>query len=146
MPLTMLFPISYNRGRCKIPALAGVYNRPSSSNKAPCRKLFHQPPTFQSSCLPRSVLRPLPRLPIFLLTAPCHASFLDTCLLTGSPSRDIQDQSYIHRITNIILKTDWNEYDWDDIREFIRTSWKDTTFIACRELLAFSSMRRLTLD
>ena len=78
--------------------------------------------------------------------APRHASFLDGCLLSGFPTRDIWDKICIHRITNIALKANWDEYDWADIRRFPWTIWKDITFLLCQELQGFSGLRRLTLD
>ena len=78
--------------------------------------------------------------------APTHAAFLDGCLLSGYPSREIQDKSYIHKITNIVLKANWDCYDWAAIRRFLWTNWKDATSMVCRQLLGFSSLRRLTLD
>ena len=77
---------------------------------------------------------------------PRHASFLDECLLSGSLTLNIQDKSYIHRITNIVLKANWDAYDWARIRNFIWTDWRDVTFMVCRELRGFSGLRRLTLD
>ena len=81
-----------------------------------------------------------------LSIAPRHASFLDACLLSSFGTWDLQDKSYIHRITNVLIKANWDEYDWSDIRGFKWTNWNDITFLVCRELLGFSSLRRLTLD
>ena len=78
--------------------------------------------------------------------APCHASFLDECLLPGLPTWNIQDKSYIHRITNIVLSANWDEYDWAHIRGFLWTDWEEITTMVCRELLGFSGLRKLTLD
>lgn len=78
--------------------------------------------------------------------APTHATFLDGCLLSGYPTREIQDKSYIHRITNIVLKANWDCYDWATIRRFFWKNWRDATSMVCRQLLGFSSLRRLTLD
>ncbi len=77
---------------------------------------------------------------------PRHASFLDGCLSSGSLTLNVQDKSYIHRITNIVLKADWERYDWARIRKFIWTDWRDVTFMVCSELQGFSGLRRLTLD
>ena len=75
-----------------------------------------------------------------------HASFLDACLLSSIGTWDLQDKSYIHRITNVLIKANWDEYDWSDIRGFKWTNWNDITFVVCRCLLGFSNLRRLTLD
>ena len=82
----------------------------------------------------------------FLSIAPRHASFLDACLLSGIGTWDLQDKSYIHRITNVQIKANWDEYDWSDIRGFKWTNWNDITFVVCRGLLGFSNLQRLTLD
>ena len=81
-----------------------------------------------------------------LSIAPRHASFLDACLLSSLGTWDLQDKSYIHRITNVLIKANWDEYDWSGIRGFKWTKWNDITFVVCRELLGFSNLRRLTLD
>ncbi|KAM0804335.1 hypothetical protein BDR22DRAFT_594665 [Usnea florida] len=81
-----------------------------------------------------------------LSIAPRHASFLDACLLLSIGTWDLQDKSYMHRITNVLIKANWDEYDWSDIRRFKWTNWNDITFVVCRGLLGFSNLRRLTLD
>lgn len=78
--------------------------------------------------------------------APRHASFLDGCLLLGCPTPQIQDKSYIHRIRKVVLKANWDGYDWAHIRGFLWTNWEDITFMICRELLGFSGLQKLTLD
>lgn len=78
--------------------------------------------------------------------APGHASFLDECLLSRFPTRVIQDKSYVHKRTNIVLKANWDQYDWAEIRSFSWTHWKDITLMVCREMEGFTGMRRLTLD
>ena len=78
--------------------------------------------------------------------APSHASFLDACLLSGSLTPNIQDKSYIHRITNVVLNANWDGYDWAHIRKFKWTNWKNITFVVCCELQGFVGLRRLTLD
>lgn len=80
------------------------------------------------------------------IIAPCHASFLDACLLSGWPNQQIQDNSYIHRIRTVAVKANWDEYDWAHLRESSWTNWEDITSMICRELLGFSGLRRLTLD
>lgn len=80
------------------------------------------------------------------MIAPRHASFLDGCLLSGFPTPVIQNMSYIHRITNIVLKANWDGHDQADILGFLWTNWKDITTMVCDELQGFSGLRRLTLD
>ena len=80
------------------------------------------------------------------IIAPSHASFLDTCLGSWQPTLDIQDKSYIHRITNIVLKANWDGFDWTAIRNFSWSNWKHITHMVCRALLGFSGLRRITLD
>ena len=75
---------------------------------------------------------------------PRHASFLDECLLSESFTLNFQDKIYIHRITNIVLKANWDRYDWARSRTF--TDWTDVTIMVCDELRGFSGLRRLTLD
>ena len=82
----------------------------------------------------------------FLSIAPRHASFLDACLLSSIGTWDLEDKSYIHRITNVLIKANWDEYDWSDIRGFKWTNWNDIAFAVCRGLLGLSNLRRLTLD
>ena len=78
--------------------------------------------------------------------APLHASFLDECLLSGPSTQYIQDKNYIHRITNIALKANWDQYDWSMTQGFLWTHWDDITFKVCRELLGFTALKKLTLD
>ena len=77
--------------------------------------------------------------------APTHATLLDGSLLSGYPTGEIQDKSYIHRIPNIMLKANWDCYDWAAIRGFFWKNWRDATSMVPRQLLGFSSLRRLTL-
>lgn len=75
-----------------------------------------------------------------------HASFLDGCLLPGFTTPNIQDKSYIHRIKKIVIKANWDAFDWALIWRFSWTQWEAITLILCRELQGFSGLRRLTLD
>ena len=78
--------------------------------------------------------------------APSHASFLDACLISWHSTLDIQDKSYTHRITNIVLKANWDCYDWAAIRNFSWSNWKHITHMVCCALLGFPSLQRITLD
>ena len=80
------------------------------------------------------------------IVAPSHASFLDACLMSWQPTLDIQDKSYTHRITNIVLKASWDGYDWTATRNFSWSNWKHITHMVCCALLGFSGLRRITLD
>lgn len=78
--------------------------------------------------------------------APCHASFLDGCLLPRYSGQLPQDKSYIPRIANIVLKANWDGYDWAKIQGSEWTEWKEVMSMVCDELPGFSGLRRLTLD
>ena len=78
--------------------------------------------------------------------APCHASFLDACLLPGLSTWNIQDKIYIHRITNIVLSANWDGYDRAHIRRFVWSDWEAITTMVCRALVGFAGLRKLTLD
>lgn len=75
-----------------------------------------------------------------------HASFLDGCLLPWLDIPNIQDKMYIHRIKNVVIKANWDKFDWAAIRRFSWIRWEAMTSIVCRELQGFSGLRRLTLD
>ena len=80
------------------------------------------------------------------IISPSHASFLDACWLLSGRTGVIQDKTYIHKIKNIVLKANWDEYNWTDIRNFLWTKWEEITLMVCRELQGFSGLQRLTLD
>ena len=73
-------------------------------------------------------------------------SFLDACLLSWNPTRQIQDKTYIRNITNIVVKADWDGYDRAAIWGFPWRDWIEVTSVVCNELQGFSGLRRLTLD
>ena len=62
------------------------------------------------------------------------------------PTLDIQDKSYTYSMTNIVLKANWDGYDWAAIRDFSWSNWKNVTLMVCRAFLRFFSLRRITLD
>lgn len=81
----------------------------------------------------------------FIVT-PSYASFLDAFLMSWQPTLDIQDKSYTHRITSIVLKANWDGYDWAAIRDLSWSDWKHITHMVCRALSEFSGLRSITLD
>ena len=80
------------------------------------------------------------------IIAPSHASFLDAFLMSWQPTLDIQDKSYTHRITSIVLKANWDGHDWAAIRDLSWSDWKHTTHMVCCALPGFSGLRSITLD
>lgn len=74
----------------------------------------------------------------FFNIAPHHASFLDGCMLSWFCSPNIQDKTYIHGVTNVAIKANWDEHDWAEIGRFPWKRWEYITFILCHVLQGLS--------
>ena len=82
-----------------------------------------------------------------------HSLFLHATLISWThvlmlwhPTLDIRDKSYTYSMTNIVLKANWDGYDWAAIRDFSWSNWKNVTLMVCGAFLRFFSLRRITLD
>ena len=78
--------------------------------------------------------------------APSNFSFLDTCWISSTPTWNLQDKSYIHRIRNIVLKANWDGLDCAELWGFSWGNWEAVTWMVCQKLLGFSDLQTITLD